>query len=228
MQTKRFLVAMSALAAATAFCGGREARAQTDDFQTWTMVTLNQSFGAKWRGYLEAQPRIGDDSSRRNALLLRGAVGYNLRPNVSLWLGYANVSFYVPRTIQEERPFQQLLVSSKLRTFDVINRTRFEQRFLPGGDNPSLRLRHQVRGFFPVDRTRKWAVVAHDELFWNLNSATANQRSGCDQNRVFLGASVAATKNLRVETGYQFVHTRLPTAPDRNWHTLLTMINFSY
>ena len=214
--------------AATVLCI-KVARAQDDDFQTWNMVTLNKSFDKDWRGYLEVQPRLGDDSSRPNALLLRGAVGYNIQRNISVWLGYANVTFYVPRTIHEERPFQQLLMTSRLPRYDIINRTRFEQRFLPGTEDPSLRARHFVRGFFPIDRSRKWAVVAQEELFWNLNSATANLQSGYDQNRAFLGVSVAATKNLRIETGYQYVHIRVPTAaPDRELHTLLTMFNFVY
>jgi hypothetical protein len=201
---------------------------QTHDFQTWTMATLNKSLSPQYRLYLEAQPRYGDDSTRSNALLLRSAVGYNLRPNVSVWLGYGQIYFYVPRKVEERRVYQQLLITNRYPGFDLANRTRLEQRLLPNTDTV-YRLRHQVRGFVPLVRDRSWAVVAHNELFWNLNGVTPAIRSGYDQNRTFLGVSRGVNKNARFEIGYQYVHIRVPTAaPDRHWHTLLTMFNFVY
>jgi hypothetical protein len=130
--------------------------------------------------------------------LLRSAVGYNVRRNISLWLGYGQIYFYIPRTVEERRPYQQLLITNRYPRFDLVNRTRFEQRLLPGTDTV-YRLRHQVRGFVPITTDRSWAVVAHDELFWNLNSPRQNPgiRSGYDQNRAFIGLSRAAGKNAR-------------------------------
>ncbi|MBC8139038.1 MAG: DUF2490 domain-containing protein [Fibrella sp.] len=204
--------------------------ADNDDFQSWNMLIVNKTFtGTPWRGYFEVQPRFVNDSDRLGPLLIRPAVGYAVRPNVSLWLGYVVVPNYSPRRTTENRYFQQLLVNTKFPTFDLVNRTRLEERFLEGVDDPSYRLRHFVRGFVPLQKDRKWAVVAQNELFWNLNDAAPNLQGGYDQNRTFLGVSVATAKNIRLETGYQYVNVRVPTAaPDRHLHTILTMLFLNY
>lgn len=160
--------------------------------------------------------------------MLRSAVGYQVRPNVSVWLGYAQLYFYQPNQRIEYRPFQQLLITSSLPTWDFVNRTRLEERFLPGGLDVVFRFRHLARGFFPLTPDRKWAFIAQDELFLNLNTVAPGVRSGYDQNRAFIGFSVAASPTARVEFGYQYTHVRVPTAaPDRNLHTLFTVVNFN-
>jgi hypothetical protein len=225
--------AATALATLLTFSAS-DARAQTatdnDDFQSWYMLVINKSFpDSPWRGYFEVQPRFVNDSDRLGPLLIRPAVGYAVRPNVSLWLGYVLVPNYAPRRTTENRYFQQLLVNTKFPTFDLVNRTRLEERFLEGVDEPSYRFRHFVRGFVPLRKDRKWAAVAQNELFWNLNDAAPNLQGGYDQNRTFLGVSVAAAKNVRLETGYQYVNVRVPTAaPDRHLHTILTMLFVNY
>jgi hypothetical protein len=185
---------------------------------------INRPISPQFRGYFEIQPRIINDSDRVGPVLIRPAIGYNLRPNVSLWLGYAYIPTYNPNRSDENRLFQQLLVTSKYPRFDLINRTRLEERFLPGADDPSLRFRHFIRIFYPLDKTRKWSLVGQEEIFFNLNSATPNLQRGYDQNRIFAGVGYTLSKSTRFEIGYQYVHVRVPTAaPDRHLHTILTM-----
>jgi hypothetical protein len=226
---KRLFVLMLGLAAAFFAFAPSPSRAQdNDDFQTWNMLIVNKSLGSKYRGYFEIQPRFGDDSTRWSALLIRPAVGYELRKDMTLWLGYANVTTYAPRQQHEDRIWQQLLITTRRPRFDLINRTRLEQRLLPGVSETSHRLRHFVRVFYPLDAQKKWAFVGQEELFINLNSATPNLQSGYDQNRAFVGLGYTLSKQTRLEMGYQYVHVRVPTAaPDRNLHTLLTMLHIN-
>ena len=205
---------------------GGAARAQSE-FQSWTLLAATKKYSPQWLGYIEAQPRLQDDGDLE-VLLLRTAAGYAVRPNVTLWLGYASVYGYRGRNTLEYRPFQQLQTVSKLPALDLINRTRLEERYVEGTIDPSIRLRHLVRGFFPLDPKRKWALVAQDELFVNLNSATPRLRSGFDQNRAFAGASAAVGRGTRLDFGYQRTDVRVPGAgQDRVLHTLFTALNVS-
>jgi len=73
------------------FLAGPSVYAQRTDFQSWTLLTANGSFDQekKWLFYMEAQPRITDDMTRLERLLIRPAVGYAITPNVTAHLGYA-------------------------------------------------------------------------------------------------------------------------------------------
>jgi hypothetical protein len=76
-------------AVATLLCP-LESIAQRTDSQAWTLVTTNISLDAdkKWFFYMEAQPRVGNDVSRLERILIRPAAGYNINKRVSLFLGY--------------------------------------------------------------------------------------------------------------------------------------------
>jgi hypothetical protein len=108
--------ALFTAASVTAPAARAQAPSDNDDFQSWNMVIVNKRFGTSpWRGYFEVQPRFVNDSDRLGPLLIRPAVGYAVRPNVSLWLGYVLVPNYSPRRTTENRYFQQLLVNTTFR-----------------------------------------------------------------------------------------------------------------
>ena len=77
------------LAASFAFTS--KAHAQKTDFQSWNFLsaTVNLDSEKRWFTYTEVQPRIGDDVSRLERLLIRPALGYNVNDKVAVYLGYA-------------------------------------------------------------------------------------------------------------------------------------------
>ncbi len=72
-------------------CIAGNAYAQRTDFQSWTLVTAQVPLDSekRWFIYGEAQPRVGDDVSRLERLLLRSALGYSIGKSTALYLGYA-------------------------------------------------------------------------------------------------------------------------------------------
>jgi len=61
----------------------------------WTMSLNRFQFTEKYRGFLDIQPRFtvddvpkGDDGSI-NTVLIRGALGYQFKPNIGIYQGYA-------------------------------------------------------------------------------------------------------------------------------------------
>jgi hypothetical protein len=54
------------------------------DFRLWTPVYLTVKLPSKFIAYMEVNPRIGDDVTNIDQLLLRPAIGYQLTEHLSL------------------------------------------------------------------------------------------------------------------------------------------------
>jgi hypothetical protein len=198
------------------------------DTQAWSMVILQGNITSHVRGFLEIQPRFAEDASTLDKFIVRPALVYTLNKEFSLWFGYAGIQSYLPEESIEHRTWQQIQHEKNFGGVILINRTRFEQRFLPGEEDTSHRLRHMVRAVLPVNDDRTWAVVFADEVFVNLNSV-GSLESGFDQNRAFVGLNHAINSHLRVEFGYMNQFTdKMEPALDRLSHNFLVqlIVNF--
>lgn len=110
-------------------------------------MSLNRfQFTEQYRGFLDIQPRFtvddvpGGDNGSIDTVLIRGALGYQLKPNIGIYQGYAIIPTYDPDKV-EHRSFQELLAKQSLTSDSVlVHRLRFEQRFIEGVDDTSLRL----------------------------------------------------------------------------------------
>jgi hypothetical protein len=188
--------------------GGTVSTVQADstvnqDFRLWTPVYLTVPLSSSFIGYMEVNPRFGDDISELDQLLLRPAVGYKLTDHLSLWQGYAWVGNYQPSFREEHRVFQQLLYRRKFPFVKVLSRSRLEERFIGNTDGAAVRARTILRGDFPLPNAPEWAFVVYDEIFVNVNSVGNGPESGFDQNRFFLGMNREFTKYFNMDLGYQ-------------------------
>jgi len=57
------------------------------DFRLWAPVYLTFPLSSSFIGYMEVNPRFGDDVSELDQLILRPAVGYKLTDHFPLWQG---------------------------------------------------------------------------------------------------------------------------------------------
>ncbi|MBM3458593.1 MAG: DUF2490 domain-containing protein [Armatimonadetes bacterium] len=206
---------------------GRAARADDNDSQQWTLITVQKSLSPRWKLYFEVQPRHGSDVGGIELLVLRPAIGYQLTPKLSVWQGYGWTRLLTPRFVGEHRSFQQLLYEDSFGRMAFTNRFRLEERFLDGLDGVSLRARYMVRLSYPISRDRRWSLVGYDELFWNLNSLDRGPESGLDRNRFFVGVGRQVSRQLRVETGYVQELSNLPRSPaNRRLNVWLVTLNW--
>ena len=173
------------------------------DFRLWAPVYLNFPIAGPVKGFLEANPRLSDDVSQIDQLLLRSAVGYQLTPTTSLWQGYAWVTNYEPNYTQEHRLFQQLIYSTKFSTFQLLSRSRLEERWIQNTSGTALRARTMLRVNFPLPTYPALALVAYDEIFIHLNTIRQGPTAGFDQNRAFLGINYTLSPNFNIDAGYQ-------------------------
>ncbi len=204
------------------------ASAQDADSQMWLLVTLNKREKSGLRFYADFQPRLGNDYSELTQLYLRGAVGYQLQPNFSVWVGHGWTPTYAPEFNNEDRWYGQLLWEDHVGTYSMNNRTRLEFRSVANAGGTSIRLRHQVRLFKPLVTHSRWTGIVSNELFWNLNTTPHGAERGLDQYRVFFGLGYALNKNARVEFGYQAAFINPPRTPkDRRQDIFLVTLNFN-
>lgn len=206
-----------------------------EDFQTWTNITANGSFGlidpalAKYRFWLEGQGRFGNDSTTLSQGILRPGLGYSLADNLSLWLGYAVIPTMEPFSsvsFNENRIWQQILWTPQTSIGPITSRTRLEQRFTRAPD-VSYRLRQLVRLAYPLDFAPGFMLVGWEELFLNINS-TGAITAGFDQNRAFLGVGYAFDEHLRTEVGYMNQYIYRDTTEDLMTHVLSLGLFLNY
>lgn len=181
------------------------AAALETEHEDWFQVTATGHIHGRWLGFLELQPRFGEnpqsDEWDIRAFIARGALGWEVKKGWTLWMGYGYTPTYDPDR-DEHRVFQQSQVDWKLGPFNASYRTRLEERMLEHESEASIRLRNQMRLLYPLPRFPTWSLVAADELFLDLNGVKKGSESGFDQNRLFLGVSHQWNKHVRLELDY--------------------------
>jgi len=176
----------------------------------WTMSLNRFQFTEKYRGFLDIQPRFtvddvpGGDNGSIDTVLIRGALGYQLNPNIGIYQGYAIIPTYDPDRV-EHRSFQELLAKQSLNGASVlVHRMRFEQRFIEGVDDTSLRFRYFARFTYPLkDIHDNLSIAINEEVFIHLNDTDGGPQSGFNQNRLFIGLNYRVSKSFAFEVGYQ-------------------------
>ena len=178
----------------------------------WPTLYLQTKSHRGFKGTFEVQPRVATEPSDFNSILLRPYVDYDINRNLQVGAGYAWVPLFTKKGfIDEQRPFQEATVQLERGKFKLINRFRLEERFFDVFGF-SLRLRHRIMGFYPIDKEGRWSLVAWNELFINLNDPGKGPKGGFDQDRFYLGVSRKVSDRITVNLGYQpvFVDRRQP------------------
>ncbi len=173
------------------------------DFRLWSPVYLTVPLSSSFLGYMEVNPRFGDNVSELDQLFFRPALGYKVTNRLSVWQGYAWIGSYQPRFTGEHRSFQQLIYNRKFSFFKLLSRSRLEQRVIDRADGVAVRARTMLRGDFPIPQAPDWALVVYDEVFVNVNTTTNGPQAGLDQNRIFLGLNRKVTNHISMDMGYQ-------------------------
>jgi len=201
--------------------------AQTiDDVGQWSALFTQDRFSpdSRLRWWFDGHYRLFDDNDGFGQSIIRPGIGLDVGKNSTLWAGYGWIRTdpILGEEIDEHRIWQQWTWSQKLDPFKFAARTRFEQRFFESTDDTGLRLRQFVRAQKNLGTCSRRTFVVWDELFIALNDTDFGQRSGFDQNRIFVGFGFKRhhSSPWRVEVGYmnQSVNQRGPT--DRSNHIL--------
>ncbi len=207
----------------------REVSAQDDpDGQAWVQVLALGEIGDRWRSHIEVQPRFMNNVSELGLTLVRTAVGRQIAPRATVWLGHA----WVPRTLgegtrHEQRAWQQLLTAlPAVKGWMPSVRLRVEQRWLAPWDGVSHRVRVLARAQRPVGAARRWGVFAYDEAMVTLDHTPRGPSRGYDRNRLSAGVARRFTPALSTDVGYIWENSVIADGR-RNDHVFIAVLNIS-
>ena len=136
--------------------------------------------------------------------ILSYAVGYQYRPNISLWLGYQwDSQNQITGFDYQNRLWMPQIIWNPIKNekYFLSTRNRLEIRFQEGKPHTNYRLRERL--FFKTNKTKSGSVnpLTWDELFINFNNPSWVNRDTINQNRFFMGIEVVH-KNQNIEIGY--------------------------
>jgi hypothetical protein len=192
------------------------------------MLALGQ-LSEHWRTHIEVQPRWFDDASELGLTIVRTAIGYQVRPRVSMWVGHA----WVPRTFgvgtrHEQRTWQQVsLTGPRPGGWATTGRIRLEQRWLEPWDGTSHRLRLMGRLQRPVQAGSGWSVFAYDETMITLDDTDLGPVRGYDRNRLSAGVNRRLTGVASVDVGYIWENAATGGGPHRNDQIAIGVLNLA-
>jgi len=187
------------------------AHAFEESFQNWNSLTIQGDATPDLQLYIDLNARLYDDLSA-STFIVRPALGFRLMDRMYGWLGYAWTPGWTDNgaLVREHRLWEQWTydLPGFPDGFQLFFRSRLEQRFRPGhAQTTAFRFRQLVRLLVPIAWGGALRLSLWDELFVGLSRAEQAvgqlwQRSGLNQNRLFLGPSLNVTADVRLECGY--------------------------
>lgn len=209
-------------------------QAQKTDFQSWNLVTatFNLDSQKKWLLYGEVQPRVGDDVSRLERLLVRPALGYNINERLSAYMGYAWTPTFTNAAYDhdfrnENRIWQQLLYKHSMWGLDWQHRLRQEQRIIEDVSATSNRTRYLLRGSYALSENGSFGLTGYNEIFITENGTKKGPIGGFDRDRFFFGPYVKSGPG-RYEVGYLGEYARQFGNDSRMINALMLTANYSF
>jgi len=207
------------------------------DFQAWIPININAKLTTQLRGFLEFQPRLGNDMSNLTSVMIRPAIGWAINDKATLWTGYLmSADSITPDSdtyLIENRAFQGFTwkdtANDKQFIWEVRN--RLEERFLPRNAAPSIRWRTRLRVEQLIPSWSSWSIIASEEIFFNLNNNANNAQlqTGAQQNRLYLGFGYRFAPEFQIETGYLYQHVwKNSPSDDQNNNVWMTNLNLNF
>lgn len=204
------------------FAGLNPATAQTSrqinhQSQAWFSVNTTARITDRWSVLLDLHERRTNFMAKSNFDFVRGAVQYNIDKNLSVALGYGHMWLHPTtpgwKTVSNEnRIYQQVIYSSKIRKVSLLQRFRNEQRWqqkiagdkLTGENRFTNRFRYLLSITIPVFKNDKLpSLCISDEILLHMGKDVVYNT--LDQNRLFAGIRQKISHDLSFDTGYMVV-----------------------
>jgi hypothetical protein len=171
-----------------------------------------------WGFHFDGQLRMEGAFDRRNQLLLRPGVNYDVSENLQLSGGYAFIDTSGPKDappgfdVPENRFWQQLILKQRLGSTRMMHRYRVEQRFVGNvrenaagegevdGTTYLNRVRYFLKATIPFSAESRYYAAFYNELMIGFGDNVRNNIF--DQNRSYaaIGFRTGAAESL--EIGY--------------------------
>lgn len=172
------------------------ARAATQESQFWASeVATFRATAADTITIDSSQRARSDGSSGGEQFVARIGLDHAVAPHVQLGGG---IAYLESESDKELRLFQQAILAKGI----WLSRTRIEQRFFSTAHEASWRLRQRVQAAVPIDRGKRWTVIAATEFFFHLNRARPGDRTGLATMRQQIGLRHPVARALDAQLLY--------------------------
>jgi hypothetical protein len=172
---------------------------------TWNVLSLKTSFNDKWGAFAEGQVRSLKFYNDFHYHEFKGGITYALDKNFAFSVATGKYdtyqsggNFVTPKSSDEIRVFEQLVLSQALARIKFEHRYRVEQRFTKDGYKNRFRYRMQV--VMPINRRKvepkSWFLNTSGEIFFR------NTPQYFERLRVFAGTGYQLTSTHTLMVGY--------------------------
>ena len=196
------LIAMSVVAPASA---------ATSETQAWTTESLIIKASDADTVNLDISQRFRRDAANGDQQTARILIDHRIATGLQIGGGLA---YFHSGPEQEMRLSQQVTLTRGI----WLSRTRIEQRFFDTADKASWRLRQRAQASIPLDRAKRWTLIAASELMFNLNRARPGDRMGLAVMRNQIGLRHPLTRALDAQLLYMRQQTFRDGRPDAVAH----------
>lgn len=187
------------------FFSATRLNAQNNALGGWYFVNLNYHFNKKVFAFGELQARsqqVVDDFFYRE---IKGGIGYRIRPNFTALLGTGNYktftypgNFEKPLKVNENRLWEQFVLTNAISRINLEHRVRIEQRWLNG--DYANRFRYRLALTVPLNHVKMQDKTIYpwvfDEVFFS------NKEPYFLRNRFLLGAGYRFSKSVTLQAGF--------------------------
>ena len=181
-----------------------------DEFTIWGDMVLTKNLKSidpalkNWFIYQEGWARKSPETNNLDTLLTRSGIGYRYSDHITFAAGYG-YAWQHPvgnKTIEDQRPWQQIIIQENFDKLDFSSRSRFEEIILNKIQTPIIRFRERFKIAYPLSESYPLSIIMSEEMFFRLNDAGPLMHSGFEQNRGFVGFGYLINKNTIIEIGY--------------------------
>lgn len=170
----------------------------------WAGIDLSGDFFnvENWLYDINSQARYTFTDSQYQTTQSEASLGYKTSDKLSLWLGYSWLIENANST-QQHRLWQQIIWNILDNDqFNLMSRSRLEERKDVYEPEWSIRLRQRLQLSFPKLLFHTLTPIIYNELFVNINNPPWVNNQLINQNRVFVGIDIPIWKKVDVQVGY--------------------------
>ncbi|NOQ84102.1 MAG: DUF2490 domain-containing protein [Myxococcales bacterium] len=224
--TTRPVAAIAVLVAALLGAPQTASAFETDvkqDLALWSLAFVNHDFDDHWSVSFQTEVRVKDEVTSLDEAVFKAGGYYRFNDWLELGIGYNYI--YKNDGANDNVAWEELYVRHPFQVFGFTHQVRLEQRFIQDISGTIPRLRYLVHVTTPLSPLFYFAL---SEAFrFNLVDKGTGPVSGFEQNRLYAGFGVHASKYLRVELGYLWRFELERMRPSKSDHVIRIQLHFA-
>jgi hypothetical protein len=211
-----------------AFLGGTQTASAFEsptkqDLALWSLSFVNHDFDDHWSVSFQTEVRVKDEVTSLDEAIFKPGGFYRFNDWLELGIGYKYI--YKHDGSNENVAWEELYLKHPFQLFGFTHQFRLEQRFIQGISGTIPRIRYLIHTTTPLGPT---FYFAFSEAFrFNLVDKGTGPVSGFEQNRLYAGFGVHASKYLKVELGYLWRYELERAPPNKSDHVIRVQLLFA-